>query len=64
MFVNIAGHLDGKLAALRAHRSQVAMSKLVDLEAVAAQARFRGFQARLRLAEAFEPARMVRELGA
>jgi hypothetical protein len=37
---------------------------LVDLEAVEAQARYRGFQARVRQAEAFEVDRFVWDLAA
>jgi LmbE family N-acetylglucosaminyl deacetylase len=63
VFVDIAPYVDGKLAALRAHHSQVLRNGLVDLEAVQAQARYRGFQARVRLAEAFEVERFVWDLG-
>jgi LmbE family N-acetylglucosaminyl deacetylase len=45
--------LDKKLEAIRAHESQVQKNRLVDLEAVAAQARWRGFQARRHCAEGF-----------
>lgn len=62
VFVDAAEHLPGKLKALRAHVSQVAQNDLVDLDAVAAQARFRGFQARLRHAEAFETERFAWDL--
>jgi LmbE family N-acetylglucosaminyl deacetylase len=53
LFVNVEGFMDKKLDALRAHHSQVLKNRLVDLEAIEAQARYRGFQARLRRAEAF-----------
>ena len=62
LFVDVAPHLEGKLAALRAHTSQIITDGLVDLEAVEAQARYRGFQARMRHAEAFESARMAWDL--
>jgi LmbE family N-acetylglucosaminyl deacetylase len=59
VFVDIAAHLETKLDALRAHVSQVLKNGLVDLEALEAQARYRGFQARVRLAEAFEVDRFL-----
>lgn len=62
LFVDVARHLAGKLTALRAHASQIITNGLVDLEAVEAQARYRGFQARMRHAEAFESARMTWDL--
>jgi LmbE family N-acetylglucosaminyl deacetylase len=63
MFVDVEEHLAGKLHALRAHESQIRRCRLVDLEAIEAQARFRGFQSRTRLAEAFEVERFVWEIG-
>jgi LmbE family N-acetylglucosaminyl deacetylase len=62
VFVDAAGLVEGKLELLRAHLSQVLKNGLVDLEAVEAQARFRGFQGRLRQAEAFEVPRFVWDL--
>jgi LmbE family N-acetylglucosaminyl deacetylase len=59
LFFDISGHVDGKLDLIRAHLSQVLGCGLVDLEAVAAQARFRGFQARATQAEAFEVHRFL-----
>jgi LmbE family N-acetylglucosaminyl deacetylase len=53
LFVDVEGFVERKLAAIRAHESQVEKNRLVDLEAVAAQARWRGFQARLHYAEGF-----------
>ena len=64
VFIDAAPNLDGKLAALRAHMSQVLKNRMVDLEAVEAQARYRGFQARLRHAEGFETDRFTWDLGA
>ena len=61
-FVDIADFLEMKLEALRAHTSQVLKNGLVDLEAIEAQARYRGFQARIRLAEAFVVERFLWEL--
>ncbi len=63
LFVNVAPYVEGKLEALRAHVSQVLKNGLVDLEAIEAQARYRGFQARIRHAEAFEADRFVWEIG-
>jgi LmbE family N-acetylglucosaminyl deacetylase len=59
LYVDISAFLEGKLEALRAHMSQVLRNGLVDLEAIEAQARYRGFQARIRLAEGFIPERFV-----
>ncbi|GGK03168.1 hypothetical protein GCM10010123_36380 [Pilimelia anulata] len=63
VYVDVAAHLDRKLAALACHRSQVAGSAMVDPEAVAAGARYHGARARIRYAEAFVPARFVWDLG-
>jgi LmbE family N-acetylglucosaminyl deacetylase len=62
LFVDISEQLGRKVRALRAHWSQVLKNGLVDIEAVEAAARYRGFQARLRLAEAFEIERFVWDL--
>lgn len=60
-YVDVGRFLDGKLNAIRAHVSQVLKNRLVDLEAVEAQARYRGFEARLHhgYAEGFAVARFV-----
>jgi LmbE family N-acetylglucosaminyl deacetylase len=63
-YVDVAGLVELKLGLLRAHLSQVLKNGLVDLEAVEAQARYRGFQARMRQAEAFETSRFVWDLAA
>ena len=54
LYVNIAGLLEAKLDLIRCHISQVMRNGIVDLEALEAQARFRGFGARARQAEGFE----------
>lgn len=59
VFVDISAHLQSKLDALACHASQVEHSAMVDPEVVTASARHFGAQARLRYAEAFEPARFV-----
>lgn len=59
LYVDVSAHMEAKLAALHAHASQVLRNGLVDMEAVKAQARYRGFQARIRHAEAFEVERFV-----
>jgi len=64
VYVDVADHMAAKLAAIRAHLSQVLKNGLVDLEAVEAQARYRGFMARIRHAEAFESDRFVWNLEA
>ena len=62
VFVDVNGLVEPKLDVLRAHVSQVLKNGLVDLEAVEAQARYRGFQARLRHAEGFMSERFVWDL--
>jgi LmbE family N-acetylglucosaminyl deacetylase len=59
VYVDIADQVEPKIDALRAHVSQVLKNGLVDLEAIEALARHRGFQARIRQAEAFETDRFV-----
>ena len=61
LFVDIDGRVEGKLDLLRIHLSQVLAGGPVDLEAVEAQARFRGAQARARNAEAFSVHRLLWE---
>lgn len=58
-FVDVDGRVEAKTELLRAHMSQVLKNGLVDLEAVEAQARYRGFQARVRFAEGFDVDRFV-----
>jgi LmbE family N-acetylglucosaminyl deacetylase len=58
VYVDIADTLEEKLNALRSHLSQVLRQGPVDLEALEAQARFRGSQGRVRYAEAFEATRL------
>src|SRR5207302_6881662 len=62
IYLDVEEHLEGKLTAIRAHTSQVLKNHLVDLEAVEAQARYHGFRARIRYAEAFETGRFVWDL--
>jgi LmbE family N-acetylglucosaminyl deacetylase len=64
LYVDIGSFIEGKLDAIRAHHSQVLKNRLVDLEAVEAQARYRGFEARLHhgYAEGFAVARFLWEL--
>ena len=64
VFVDITEFLESKLASIRAHVSQVQKNRLVDMEAVAAQARYRGFEARIghRCAEGFAVDRFVWDL--
>jgi LmbE family N-acetylglucosaminyl deacetylase len=59
VYVDVSGLVEQKAALLKAHVSQVLKNALVDLDAVAAQARYRGFQARIHQAEAFEVDRFV-----
>jgi len=64
VYVDVGPFLEGKIEAIRAHVSQVLKNRLVDLEAVEAQARYRGFEARLNHghAEGFAVARFVWDL--
>jgi LmbE family N-acetylglucosaminyl deacetylase len=64
IYVDVSDVMEAKLAALRSHLSQVLRQGPVDLEAIEAQARFRGFQGRIRYAEAFESARLMWDFGA
>jgi LmbE family N-acetylglucosaminyl deacetylase len=47
VFVDVGAVLERKLQSIRAHRSQVLKNRLVDLEAVEAQARYRAFGSRM-----------------
>lgn len=58
-----AADLEAKLGALRAHSSQVLGSRMVEPDAVEAGARYRGFQACARYAEAFLAPRFAWDLG-
>jgi LmbE family N-acetylglucosaminyl deacetylase len=62
VFVDVTAYLSGKLAALKAHASQVELSAMVEPDAVVAAARYWGAQARVGYAEAFTPTRMVLDL--
>jgi len=62
VFVDIGPTVGDKLAALRAHWSQVLGCPMVDLEAVSAGVRYWGQRARTRYAEAFESPRFVWEI--
>jgi LmbE family N-acetylglucosaminyl deacetylase len=62
VFVDVTAFLSGKLAALRAHASQVELSAMVEPDAVVAAARYWGAQARVGYAEAFTPTRLVLDL--
>jgi LmbE family N-acetylglucosaminyl deacetylase len=64
VYVDVDETIDAKLAVLRAHMSQVLRDGPVDLEAIEAQARFRGSQGRVRFAEAFVPVRVTWDLAA
>jgi LmbE family N-acetylglucosaminyl deacetylase len=59
IYVNVAAFIEAKMDLLRAHMSQVLKNGLVDLEALEAQARYHGFRARLRYAEAFATDRFL-----
>lgn len=62
VYIDVNGLVEAKQDLLRAHMSQVLKNGLVDLEALEAQARYRGFQARVRYAEAFECQRFLWDL--
>ncbi len=59
VYVEGAVTLSGKLAALRAHWSQVMQCSMVDLEEIEVGARFWGSRAKVCYAEAFESPRFV-----
>ncbi|MFF4404794.1 PIG-L deacetylase family protein [Streptomyces sp. NPDC001262] len=59
VFVDVAGTARRKLSALKAHASQVAASRRVDLRAVEALMHVRGAQARCSHAEGFAARRLV-----
>src|SRR2546425_9513485 len=62
LYVDAAGLVEAKADLVRAHVSQVLKNGLVDLDAIEALARYRGFQARVRQAEGFETDRFVWDL--
>jgi LmbE family N-acetylglucosaminyl deacetylase len=62
VYIDVNGLVEAKQNLVRAHMSQVLKNGLVDLEALEAQARYRGFQARVRHAEAFECQRFLWDL--
>ena len=64
-FTNVDKVLDLKLAALEAHRSQVTKTNIEDLtilELAVSCANFRGIQARVKYAEAFQSVRLLLEI--
>ena len=63
VFVEVDQTLSGKLAALRAHWSQVMQCPMVDLDAVEVGARYWGSRAKVGYAEAFESPRFVWDIG-
>jgi LmbE family N-acetylglucosaminyl deacetylase len=61
-YVDIQPVLDRKLASLEAHRSQITKTNIQDLtilESVVSCANFRGIQARVKYAEAFQILRFI-----
>jgi LmbE family N-acetylglucosaminyl deacetylase len=62
VFIDVESTISGKLAALRAHWSQVTQCPMVDLSAVEAGARYWGSRAKIGQAEAFETPRFVWDL--
>ena len=62
VYVDVSEYLEGKLAAVRSHLSQVLRAGPVDLDSLTAQARFRGTQGRVHDAEAFVTARLAWDL--
>lgn len=59
VFIDIEESIARKLELIRCHVSQVLGRGAVDLEAIEAQARHRGFQAKVRSAESFETHRFL-----
>lgn len=64
VYVNVEGFVEAKIGLLHAHHSQVVRNGMVDLEAIEAQARYRGFNGRMKQAEAFMVERLEFSLGA
>lgn len=62
IYIDIGDWLEAKLDLLRTHMSQVLKNGLVDVEALQAQARYHGFRARIRYAEAFQSERFLWDL--
>ena len=62
VFTDLDDVMERKIALVPAHLSQVLRNGPVDLDAVVAQARFRGSQSRTQHAEAFRPARFLWDL--
>lgn len=64
-YANVDGVLELKLAALKAHRSQVTKTNIEDLtilELAVSCANFRGIQARVKYAEAFQSVRLLLDI--
>lgn len=64
VFVDVESTLAGKLAALRAHWSQVMQCAMVDLETVQVSAQYWGNRAKTSYAEAYETPRFIWDIGA
>ena len=62
VYVDVDGFLEAKLDLARAHLSQVLREGLVDVAALEALARQRGYEGRIHHAEAFEIGRLVLDL--
>ena len=63
VFINVSGLIEAKLALAQSPRSQDDRSGPVELDALVAQARFRGSQARTGYAEGFEVGRFLWQPG-
>lgn len=62
VFVDISHVLNRKVQAVACHDSQVASSRMVNLDYIRGQALYRGFQARVEAAEGFLPVRFVHDI--
>ena len=62
VFIDLEDLMERKIGLVREHLSQVLRDGPVELDALVAQARFRGSQGRTRHAEAFRPARFLWDL--
>lgn len=62
VFVDISDVLDLKIKAVSCHDTQVASSRMVDLDYIRGQATYRGFQSRTTAAEGFLPVRFILNL--
>jgi LmbE family N-acetylglucosaminyl deacetylase len=59
IFADISDVLERKIEAVECHRTQLASSRMINLDYIRGQAHYRGFQARVLAAEGFIPVRIM-----